>query len=345
MTDARDLSRRIASLLASERNTVAEFLVALADFDAERGWAALGYASLFQYLERELELTSTAAARRMTAAGLVRRFPVVVAPLRDGRICMSVVYELAKALTPENVDEVLPRFFGLSKRDAEALVAELRPVANPPRREVVTTVARAAPTAAAAAASAVPERTAPGKSERVLPAGSGELLSAPERPRDEVEFLDPELRRYHITVSRAFLAKLQAAKDAVSHSIPDGDPEAVLSAGLDLLLEQAAKRRGLVKKPRPAPATPSNDPRHIPAAVAREVWRRDGERCSFRLPDGSVCGSTKRLQLDHIMPVARGGKSEVDNLRVSCACHNRLAARQMFGDTWMDGFTHEASTA
>ena len=45
---------------------------------------------------------------------------------------MSVVYEFAKALTPENAGEVLPRFYGVSKRDAEALAAELRPVANPP---------------------------------------------------------------------------------------------------------------------------------------------------------------------------------------------------------------------
>ena len=161
MHDARDLSRRIASLLAEERNSLADFLVALADFDRQRGWAALGYATLFQYLERELRLTSSAAARRMTAAGLVQRFPAVVAPLRDGRVCMSVVYELAKALTPENAGDVLPRFYGLSKREAEALVAELRPIAHPPRREVVTSVARAAPPALAAATAPVPERTSP----------------------------------------------------------------------------------------------------------------------------------------------------------------------------------------
>jgi len=166
-----------------------------------------------------------------------------------------------------------------------------------------------------------------------------------ERARDEVQPLTPELRRYHLTVSKAFLAKLDAAKDALSHAIPDGDSEAVLSSGLDLLLEKAAKQRGLVKKPRPAPATPSNDPRHIPAAVARAVWERDQEKCAFRLPDGSACGETKRLQRDHVTPVALGGKSEVDNLRVACERHNQLAARQAFGDSWMDQFTPRAAAA
>ena len=142
-------------------------------------------ATLFQYLERELELTSSAAARRMTAAGLVQRFPAVVEPLRDGRVCMSVVYELAKALTPENAGEVLPRFYGLSKREAEALVAELRPVAHPPRREVVTSVARAVPPALAATAP-VPERTLPAESERVPHVDAGGLFSAPEIGRAHV---------------------------------------------------------------------------------------------------------------------------------------------------------------
>jgi hypothetical protein len=341
MHGARDFSRRIASLLAEERNSLAEFLVALADFDRQRGWAALGYATLFQYLERELTLTSSAAARRMTAAGLVQRFPAVVAPLRDGRVCMSVVYELAKALTPENAGEVLPRFYGLSKREAEALVATLKPVAHPPRREVVTTVAQAAPPASAAATVRVPERTSPGEVRKGMPAAAGGLSSAPARPRDEVEPLDADLRRYHLTVSKAFLAKLAAAKDALSHAIPGGDTEAVLSAALDLLLEQTAKRRGLVKQPRSAPPRPSNDPRHVPAAVAREVWQRDGGRCAFPLPDGAICGSTTRLQLDHVVAVALGGGTEPANLRVACERHYQLAARQTFGDRWMDRFARK----
>ena len=186
-----------------------------------------------------------------------------------------------------------------------------------------------------------PDKRSPAKSERVTPAGAGDLFSPPARPRDVVEPLDADLRRYHLTVSKEFLAKLAAAKDALSHAIPDGDTEAVLSAALDLLLEQAARRRGLVEKPRPAPPRSSNDPRHVPAAVAREVWKRDGGRCAFPLPDGAVCGSTTRLQLDHVVAVALGGRTEPANLRVACERHNQLAARQVFGDRWMDRFARK----
>jgi hypothetical protein len=156
---------------------------------------------------------------------------------------------------------------------------------------------------------------------------------------DEVEPLTGDLRRFHTTVSKRFLAKLAAARDALSHSHPCADTEAVLEAALDLLLAANAKKKGLVKKPRPYPARPSASPRHIPAEVKRAVWVRDGGCCRWPLASGGVCGSTTRLELDHIVPLARGGASTVSNLRVLCEFHNQLAARQVFGEPWMKQFT------
>jgi hypothetical protein len=112
----------------------------------------------------------------------------------------------------------------------------------------------------------------------------------------------------------------------------------VLEAALDLLLEKNDRRKGLVKKPRTAPSRPSVRPRHIPAEVKRAVWLRDGGKCQWPVASGGVCGSTRQLELDHVVPVARGGPSTVDNLRVTCRCHNALAARQVFGEAWMERF-------
>jgi hypothetical protein len=85
-------------------------------------------------------------------------------------------------------------------------------------------------------------------------------LNRPARdaaPRDDVEPLTADLRRLHVTVSRQFLKKLDAARDGLSHSIPGATAEQVLEAALDLLLEKQARARGLVKKPRTTlPATP-----------------------------------------------------------------------------------------
>jgi 5-methylcytosine-specific restriction endonuclease McrA len=171
------------------------------------------------------------------------------------------------------------------------------------------------------------------------------VAPAPERaaPRSAAEPLTADLRRLHVTVSTRFMEKLEAARDALSHSHSGADVEEILEAGLDLLLERAARRRGLVKKPcaqtRPrADAEPAN-PRHVPAEVSREVFLRDGGRCQWETSDGAICGSTHRVQLDHVIAVGRGGRSTVANLRVLCAFHNDLAARQTYGDPWMDQFT------
>ena len=162
---------------------------------------------------------------------------------------------------------------------------------------------------------------------------------------DEVEPLTGDLRRFHTTVSKRFLAKLAAARDALSHSHPAASTEAVLEAALDLLIAANDKKKGLVKKPRPSPARPSASPRHIPAEVKRAVWARDGRCCQWPVTSGGIGGSTTRLELDHIVPLARGGASTVSNLRVLCAAHNQLAARQVFGEAWIDQFAARSRSA
>jgi hypothetical protein len=161
------------------------------------------------------------------------------------------------------------------------------------------------------------------------------------------------------------MAKLEAARDALSHSHPGADAETILEAGLDLVIERAAKRKGIVARPRRGPRPLSltegegqgegepcapphptlspgggegNDSRAIPAHVKREVWVRDGGCCQWPLDGGGICGSTHRLQFDHVVPRARGGKSTFAGIRMLCQVHNLLAARQHFGDAWMDRY-------
>src|SRR5512140_474129 len=145
----RDLVARLADLLRREHGALADFILALADFDRRRLWIGLGYASLFDFLHRELRLSAGAAHYRKVAAELVQRFPEVVEPLRDGRLCFTSVVALAKVMTPENRHEVLPRFFHRSKRQALEVAAEIQPAQAAPHRAVVTAV-RAAPSSAPA---------------------------------------------------------------------------------------------------------------------------------------------------------------------------------------------------
>jgi hypothetical protein len=388
MPTAREETTRLANLLRREHHALAEFLVALATFDRERRWVELGYSSLFYFLTRELGLPKGPAYYRKTAAELIQRYPEIIEPLRDGRLNLSTITELANVITPENCAEVLPRFFGTSRREAKEVVAELQPVSAPPLRSVVTAlpVASASPALLSESPRVMVGVDAPGTSGgspgAVRPGplvGIHGSCGSPEEPpacqvsvtdgvprlalRAEptrVEPLTAELTRLHVTVSRRLLAKLAAARDALSHSHPGAADDAIIEVGLDLVIDRYRKRRGIGVKPRgieraanvhlteagpshdssasPGPALPERS-RHVPATVWRAVWDGDQGRCAWPLEGGGVCGSTTRLELDHVDGFALGAETTAAACRLVCGWHNDLDARELYGDGLMNGYT------
>jgi len=140
-------------------------------------------------------------------------------------------------------------------------------------------------------------------------------------------------------VSKGFIEKLEAARKGQGHAQPGASAEKVIEAALDLLLAQQAKRRAEVKQPRKNPR-PSKNPGHVPAAVKRAVWARDDGKCEWPLDSGGICGSTLRLEIDHVVPRGKGGASTADGCRFLCRVRNMLAARQVYGDGRMDQFTN-----
>ena len=295
-----------------------EFLLALAAFHERKQWAELGYRSLFVYLHEELKLSKAAAFYRKSVVELMLKFPEVVAPLRDGRLCMTAVVELAKVLTAENIGAVLPRYFHCSKREAQALTVEMAPVAEPPVRDVILEVH-------------------PG--EPIPPPAT----TAAPSSRDQAEPMTASLSRLHLTVSREFLGVLEQAKAALGHKFPSGRLEEVFGEGLRLILREHAKRKGLTERPRPRPVTKSAG-RRLPAEVKRAVWMRDQGRCQWPLAGGGICASTVRVELDHVQAWALGGETTVENLQLLCRFHNDLAAQQTFGEKFMAQFKRKPAS-
>ena len=298
MTTAREETSRLADLLRYERNALAEFLVALAEFHLERRWVELGYRSLFYFLRHELGLSKGAAYYRQIAAELVQRHPEVLEALREGKLCLTSIVELSKVTAPENVAEVLPRYFHLSKREAKEVTAELLPVA-PPLRTVVTSARTENTLALVALPDPVvqPSAGAPVHPANLVHANSSVPggVAAPPRPGAQPTRIEPftaDLSRIHVTVSRRLLDKLAATKDALSHSHPGASEETILEVGLDLVLQRYAKRRGLGAKPRatsskkgagdPQAQPPSTErSRRVPATVWRGVRSVTSRRGSF----------------------------------------------------------------
>jgi hypothetical protein len=307
--NAREWSLRIGDLLRRERASVVDVLLALAEFDRLAMYRQLGHASLFDFLHKELGLSRGMAHYRLVATRLVERFPEVVEPLRDGRLCISSVIELGKVITEENRADVLPRFFDRSRQEAKQVAAEILPAAVVPVRTVFTS-GRASSTVESGLIG-ISTETARAKVEHpVAPA-----------PRTVVEPLTRAETRMHVTVSPAFMTLLRRARAGQSHVQPGATDEQVLTAALELLLAQQERRKA-----------------SVPAKVKREVRKRDEGKCQWPLASGGVCGSEVRLEVDHVVPRGKGGPSTVSNCRILCKSHNLEAARVAYGDDVMERY-------
>ena len=56
------------------------------------------------------------------------------------------------------------------------------------------------------------------------------------------------------------------------------------------------------------------------------------------MEDGKLCGSTHKLEFDHDLEVALGGKPTIENIRLLCKGHNLMKAEQHLGKALMAKF-------
>ena len=132
------------------------------------------------------------------------------------------------------------------------------------------------------------------------------------------------------TVSGEMYEKLRRVQSLLRHTIPSGDPAAIFDRALTLLLvDLERKKLAATDRPR-TPRASSPGSRHVPAAVKRKVWVRDGGQCAFVGTSGR-CTERDFLEFHHVVPYAAGGPPTVENLQLRCRSHNAYEAERYFG--------------
>ncbi len=315
----QELLDATARAAAADRRATAELVALLAELDVRRLFLGQGCASLFTFCTQVLHLSEHAAYHRIEAARAARQFPAILTQLTDGALTLTTIAMLRPQLTRENHARVLADARYKTKREVEQQVAGLAP--RPDARPVVRRL------------------PAPGRVE-LKPIESvmkNEATTAPAMeptPKPRPPVIAPVAAdRYvlKVTLTAGTHANLRRAQDLLRHTIPNGDPSAILDRALALLVTELERvKLSATSRPRPASRSVSRSSRHVPAAVKRAVWARDDGRCAFVGAQGR-CRETGQLEFHHVTPFARGGPAPEANLALRCRAHNSFEGELVFG--------------
>jgi 5-methylcytosine-specific restriction endonuclease McrA len=217
---------------------------------------------------------------------------------------------------PQRSEAVAPEIGSESRVRAVAVVGELAPALVPEARQQRANTAQA------------PQEQG---QERMRMAPSASAT------RMRIEPLSVDRFGVHFTVDREFRELLEEVRALASHTQPAGELLPLMKQALEVYRRELQTKRfgvgreGRRKRDVCASGARASSSRHIAAAVAREVYLRDGGCCTFCAQDGRRCAARRFLELDHIVPWAEGGTSTTENLRLRCRAHNLHAARLHFG--------------
>jgi HNH endonuclease len=287
----------LAALVTADRQVTAALLAHIAEVEARGLFLPAACASMHQYCVRVLHLAEDVAYKRIRAARAARQFPQIFGAIAEGRLHMSGVVLLAPHLTKDNADELIAAAGHKSKAEIEVLLAQRWPRPD------------------------VPTRLEPQPAPAGLPMRELDLdpVDVPQ-PAARVTPLAPQRFALQVTIDQAMQEKLLRGRDLLRHLVPSGDLAQVLDHALDALLTMLERKKfGATARPRTGQRrSAGTNLRYVPSEVKRAVHARDGEQCTFVSEAGERCPERGFLELDHRVPVARGGQPTVDNLRTMC---------------------------
>lgn len=309
-----ELLSRLDILTKSERKITHLILWHILEVDHRKLYLKLNYDSLYKYLTKHLGYSESAAYDRIQAMRLLKQVPSVANKIEDGSLNLTQLVKVEQSLKQEK---------RLGKEVCQAQVADLLA-----KMENKTTF----------------------ETDKII---ACELNQTPKASQKVKPQSDDSIR-LELTLTEEQYEVLKKAQSYISHIIPENDLAAVITYLAKALIQ---KKEGIPRykeeltdkgtKPEKAknlatqgfrvmPETPidpnrnhlrPNARKYISVKVRRQVYKEANYCCEYSHPESKIkCSSKYQLQVDHIIPIAKGGTNEIKNLRLLCGIHNRKEA-------------------
>lgn len=278
-------------LAREEKVVLAQVVSHIAEVDRRKLYLAWKYASLFEYLTRELGYSESSAYRRMQAARLFREIPDVKDKIESGDLKLNQILSLDKDIKAQE------------KASGERVTIE-------DKKEIMEELC------------SKNQR----QTEEILDFHFGSAFQEKIRHRtSSVEMtisLPVDLYDELMRVKELYSHQRPGAGivDLLKLMVED------VRKKRDPLAEKENVRAQEIEESIPAQSMPQGfcTVKSVPLSVRRLVYRRDGGACV-------ICGSRHRVEVDHITPLFAGGSNDPSNLRLLCKAHNIWRYKQGAG--------------
>ena len=310
-----DLLAQIKEFIQSERDLLIRILHHLREIEKRRLFSDLGYKSLFDYAVGELKYSEGQAGRRIQTMRLLKDLPELETKIATGALSLSNVQqaqtffrevqaaEPRRIVTPQEKLDVLEKLENKSVRDAQKELLKINPAqALPKEKERVVTETTSE------------VRFLMSDKLKAKLEGVRSLLGAKGAMMTYAELFDVMSDLSLSALESRHFGKKRTA-DAQAKRMDAGESvfrDATVEVPRNSTRDSTSKVESV------------NDSRYISKSLKHQVWTRD--KGAF-----TSCGGRRNLNYDHIKPIALGGLTIFENLRLLCFHCNQRASTKIFG--------------
>ena len=276
----------------------------------------LGYSTMRAYALEDLEFSSTKAGDFMRLAKKLEELPAVKEEMATGKIGYTVAREIATVADPANEKDWLKEAQEKSRRE---LIAQVRHARDVAKRD---------------------QKTNPDQVE-LMPRPVPVVAAAPPPVRIGFELTAIQNARYEAALAKIGHRgdKAQLLLDMVEAlaDTPESAPRGATARAPHQIHIHHCEECGSKTVQTPQGETPLTETQYeaaccdaeihipgqrnattIPPRIRREVQTRDRHKCRRK-----GCHHTRHLHIHHVVPRARGGGNEIENLVTLCSsCHD-----------------------